>query len=149
MTCHVPRLLLAAPASGSGKTTLTCALLRVLERRGLAPCAFKCGPDYIDPMFHRSVLALPSRNLDLFFSSPDEVRRNLALGAQDRGAAVIEGVMGYYDGVGAGQQLACGPGYPDPDHFGGGAERLRPYPGGGLAGTCPVPSAQPGGGGTS
>lgn len=70
MTCHVPRLLLAAPASGSGKTTLTCALLRVLERRGLAPCAFKCGPDYIDPMFHRSVLALPSRNLDLFFPLP-------------------------------------------------------------------------------
>ena len=100
MTCHVPRLLLAAPASGSGKTPLTCALLRVLERRGLSPCAFKCGPDYIDPMFHRSVLGLPSRNLDLFFSSPDEVRRNLALGAQGRGAAVIEGVMGYYDGVG-------------------------------------------------
>ena len=106
MTCHVPRLLLAAPASGSGKTTLTCALLRVLERRGLSPCAFKCGPDYIDPMFHRSVLGLPSRNLDLFFSSPDEVRRNLALGAQGRGAAVIEGVMGYYDGVGGGERAS-------------------------------------------
>ena len=106
MTCHVPRLLLAAPASGSGKTTLTCALLRVLERRGLSPCAFKCGPDYIDPMFHRSVLGLPSRNLDLFFSSPDEVRRNLALGAQGRGAAIIEGVMGYYDGVGGGERAS-------------------------------------------
>lgn len=100
MTCHIPRLLLAAPASGSGKTTFTCALLRVLERRGLSPCAFKCGPDYIDPMFHRSVLGLPSRNLDLFFSTPAEVRRNLAQGARGRGAAVIEGVMGYYDGVG-------------------------------------------------
>ena len=100
MTCHIPRLLLAAPASGSGKTTLTCALLRVLERRGLSPCAFKCGPDYIDPMFHRSVLGLPSRNLDLFFSTPDEVRRNLTRGARGRGTAVIEGVMGYYDGVG-------------------------------------------------
>lgn len=94
MTCHIPRLLLAAPASGSGKTTLTCALLRVLERRGLAPCAFKCGPDYIDPMFHRSVLGLPSRNLDLFFSTPHEVRRNLARGARGRGAAVIEGGHG-------------------------------------------------------
>lgn len=106
MTCHIPRLLLAAPASGSGKTTLTCALLRVLERRGLSPCAFKCGPDYIDPMFHRSVLGLPSRNLDLFFSTPDEVRRNLALGARGRGAAVIEGVMGYYDGVGGGERAS-------------------------------------------
>lgn len=106
MTCHIPRLLLAAPASGSGKTTLTCALLRVLERRGLSPCAFKCGPDYIDPMFHRSVLGLPSRNLDLFFSTPHEVRRNLARGARGRGAAVIEGVMGYYDGVGGGERAS-------------------------------------------
>lgn len=106
MTCHIPRLLLAAPASGSGKTTLTCALLRVLERRGLSPFAFKCGPDYIDPMFHRSVLGLPSRNLDLFFSTPDEVRRNLARGARGRGAAVIEGVMGYYDGVGGGERAS-------------------------------------------
>lgn len=106
MTCHIPRLLLAAPASGSGKTTLTCALLRVLERRGLFPCAFKCGPDYIDPMFHRSVLGLPSRNLDLFFSTPDEVRCNLARGARGRGAAVIEGVMGYYDGVGGGERAS-------------------------------------------
>ena len=106
MACHIPRLLLAAPASGSGKTTLTCALLRVLERRGLSPCAFKCGPDYIDPMFHRSVLGLPSRNLDLFFSTPDEVRRNLARGSRGRGAAVIEGVMGYYDGVGGGERAS-------------------------------------------
>lgn len=106
MTCHIPRLLLAAPASGSGKTTLTCALLRALERRGQAPCAFKCGPDYIDPMFHRSVLGVPSRNLDLFFSSPEEIRRNLARGAAGRGTAVIEGVMGYYDGVGGGQRAS-------------------------------------------
>ena len=63
----LPRLLVAAPASGSGKTTVTCALLRAFQRRGLDPCAFKCGPDYIDPMFHREVLGLPSRNLDLFF----------------------------------------------------------------------------------
>ena len=68
----LPRLLVAAPASGSGKTTVTCALLRVFQRRGLDPCAFKCGPDYIDPMFHREVLGLPSRNLDLFFSGEDQ-----------------------------------------------------------------------------
>ena len=50
---QTPRLLVAAPASGSGKTTVTCGLLRAAQRRGLKPCAFKCGPDYIDPMFHR------------------------------------------------------------------------------------------------
>ena len=74
----LPRLLVAAPASGSGKTTVTCALLRAFQRRGLDPCAFKCGPDYIDPMFHREVLGLPSRNLDLFFSGEDQARALLA-----------------------------------------------------------------------
>ena len=49
----VPRLLLAAPSSGSGKTTVVCALLQALKDRGLSPAAFKSGPDYIDPMFHR------------------------------------------------------------------------------------------------
>ena len=106
MTCHIPRLLVAAPASGSGKTTLTCALLRALERRGLGPCAFKCGPDYIDPMFHREVVGVPSRNLDLFFRDGDGVRRTLARGARGRGVAVIEGVMGYYDGVGGGPRAS-------------------------------------------
>ena len=64
----IPRLMVAAPSSGSGKTTLACGLLRAAQRQGLAPCAFKCGPDYIDPMFHRSVLGVPSRNLDLILS---------------------------------------------------------------------------------
>ena len=63
------QLLLAAPSSGSGKTTAACALLSALKARGLEPCAFKCGPDYIDPMFHRAVLGVPSHNLDLFFST--------------------------------------------------------------------------------
>ena len=62
------RMLIAAPASGSGKTSVTCALLTALQKRGLAPCAFKCGPDYIDPMFHRAVLGVESHNLDLFLS---------------------------------------------------------------------------------
>lgn len=64
------QLLLAAPSSGSGKTTAACALLSALKARGLEPCAFKCGPDYIDPMFHRAVLGVPSYNLDLFFLHP-------------------------------------------------------------------------------
>ena len=65
--------LMAAPASGSGKTALTCAMLEALRRRGLNPCAFKCGPDYIDPMFHRSVLEVDSHNLDLFLAEPEQV----------------------------------------------------------------------------
>ena len=68
------QFLIAAPRSGSGKTTVTCAVLTALQRRGTDPCAFKCGPDYIDPMFHREVLGLPSRNLDLFFSGEDQAR---------------------------------------------------------------------------
>ena len=88
----LPRLLVAAPASGSGKTTVTCALLRAFQRRGLDPCAFKCGPDYIDPMFHREVLGLPSRNLDLFFSGEDQARALLSSAGRGRGVAVLEGV---------------------------------------------------------
>ena len=98
--CWVARLMVAALSSGSGKTTLACGLPRAAQRRGLAPCAFKCGPDYIDPMFHRAVLGVPSRNLDLFFSSEEEVRSRLVSAAQGHGLAVLEGVMGFYDGLG-------------------------------------------------
>ena len=94
------QFLLAAPRSGSGKTTMTCALLMALKRRGHAPCAFKNGPDYIDPMFHRAVLGVESRNLDLFFSAPETVRTLYAKGAAGHGAAVCEGAMGFYDGLG-------------------------------------------------
>lgn len=94
------QFLLAAPRSGSGKTTMTCALLMALKRRGCAPCAFKSGPDYIDPMFHRAVLGVESHNLDLFFSAPETVRALYARGAAGHGAAVCEGAMGFYDGLG-------------------------------------------------
>ena len=143
----LPRILLAAPASGSGKTLVTCGLLRLLQRHQLQPAAFKCGPDYIDPMFHRQVLGIPSRNLDTFFSParpsidsfpkkntckgavteaqradqaepgnhpaqdlpPGEKSQVLSAGeilaraVRKYGAqtAVIEGVMGYFDGTGA------------------------------------------------
>lgn len=94
------QFLLAAPRSGSGKTTMTCALLMALKRRGCAPCAFKSGPDYIDPMFHRAVLGVESRSLDLFFSAPETVRTLYARGTAGHGAAVCEGAMGFYDGLG-------------------------------------------------
>ena len=93
-------LMIAAPASGSGKTVLACALLAALKRRGLDPCAFKCGPDYIDPMFHRSALGVDSRNLDLFLSGEDTVRALYRRCGGGRGAAVVEGAMGFYDGLG-------------------------------------------------
>ena len=94
------QLLLAAPASGSGKTMMTCALLRALQRRGLSPCAFKCGPDYIDPMFHRAALGVEGCNLDLFLSDTATVRMLYGSYCRCHDAAVCEGVMGYYDGLG-------------------------------------------------
>lgn len=94
------QLVLAAPRSGSGKTTVACALLAALTARGLTPCAFKSGPDYIDPMFHRAVLGVESHNLDLFFSAPQTARALYARHAAGHGAAVVEGAMGYYDGLG-------------------------------------------------
>lgn len=97
----MPRVMIAAPGSGSGKTMITCGLLELLRREG-HPAAFKCGPDYIDPMFHRFVLGIPSRNLDTFFTAPDRTRSLMGRACEKAEAdfAVIEGVMGYYDGLG-------------------------------------------------
>ena len=94
------QLVATAPQSGSGKTTAVCALLGAMAARGLTPCAFKAGPDYIDPRFHRAVLGVESHNLDLFFSTPETVRSLYARHAAGHGAAVVEGAMGYYDGLG-------------------------------------------------
>lgn len=94
-----PRILLAAPKSGSGKTLVTCALLGALKKKGLQPAAFKCGPDYIDPMFHRTVLKVPSENLDTFFTG-EETRNIFAELSKDADIAVMEGVMGLFDGLG-------------------------------------------------
>ena len=99
MQNNAPRLLFAGTGSGCGKTTVTSAVLRALQRRGEALTAFKCGPDYIDPMFHTAVLGIPSRNLDLFFVDEKEVRGQLARHVPAGGMGVIEGVMGFYDGV--------------------------------------------------
>lgn len=95
----LPRILFAAGASGSGKTLVTCAFLQALRNRGLQPASFKCGPDYIDPMFHSRVLGTKSRNLDTFFTSPSVTRYLLGTNAADCDLAVMEGVMGFYDGV--------------------------------------------------
>ena len=94
------QFLIAAPRSGSGKTTMTCAVLAALKKRGADPCAFKSGPDYIDPMFHRSALQVDSHNLDLFLSSRPTVQALYAHYAAGHGVAVCEGAMGFYDGQG-------------------------------------------------
>ena len=94
------RILLAAPKSGSGKTMITCGIITLLKKRGLQVAAFKCGPDYIDPMFHRRVLGVPSGNLDPFFTEPETLRFLLKKKAEKAEITVIEGVMGYYDGLG-------------------------------------------------
>lgn len=94
-----PRVLICAPSSGSGKTTVVCAMLRALLRRGLQPMACKSGPDYIDPMFHSSVLGAKSCNLDLFFFSRETARALLAQNARAADVTVLEGAMGYYDGI--------------------------------------------------
>ena len=94
-----PRLMLAAASSGSGKTTIACASLQALTRMGEHPVSFKCGPDYIDPMFHRQVLGVPSRNLDLFFSDEATAAYLLQKNSENFSLAFIEGVMGYYDGI--------------------------------------------------
>lgn len=98
---HIPRLMLCGVQSGSGKTTVTCGLLQALVNRGLRTAAFKCGPDYIDPMFHATVIGAKTGNLDAFFTPPETLRFLLAREAAGMDISVLEGVMGYYDGIAA------------------------------------------------
>lgn len=101
-----PRLLLAAPGSQTGKTTVTLGLLWALGRRFGKVGSFKCGPDYIDPMFHAKLFSSDCRNLDLFLSGEEGVRFLLGRKAAGCDFALIEGVMGLYDGLGADSQTA-------------------------------------------
>lgn len=97
---RTPRILIGATGSGSGKTTITCALLEILKRQGKKVQAFKCGPDYIDPMFHRTVLGIPSKNLDTFFTGEKMTAELFMESAVNADISVMEGVMGLYDGLG-------------------------------------------------
>ena len=94
------RIMIAAPKSGSGKTTITCALLQALKDAGKNVVSYKCGPDYIDPMFHRKVIDIPAKNLDTFFSGEEETKRLFLKNRTEADFVVIEGVMGLYDGLG-------------------------------------------------
>ena len=96
----IPRILIAAGASGSGKTLITCGILQALCSIGKRVSSFKCGPDYIDPMFHAKVIGTKARNLDTFFTDEKTTQYLLQQNAKDTDISVIEGVMGYYDGLG-------------------------------------------------
>ena len=97
MRKEAARLLIAGTGSGCGKTTAVCAILQALVNRGEAVAAFKCGPDYIDPMFHSEIIGAESANIDLFFAGEDLAKALFLKHARDLN--VIEGVMGYYDGL--------------------------------------------------
>jgi cobyrinic acid a,c-diamide synthase len=94
-----PQFLLAAPSSGSGKTTLTLGLLRALARRGLVVQPFKCGPDYLDTHHHTQAAGRPSLNLDLFMASVGHAQATYADALAAADVAVVEGVMGLFDGA--------------------------------------------------
>jgi cobyrinic acid a,c-diamide synthase len=95
----VPRVVVAAPSSGAGKTTVAVGLMAALRRSGLDVAGFKVGPDYIDPGFHAVATGRPGRNLDPMLSGEDRVAALFAHGSRDADIAVVEGVMGLYDGA--------------------------------------------------
>ncbi|MGW7297764.1 cobyrinate a,c-diamide synthase, partial [Streptomyces sp. NPDC054829] len=106
MSSSVPRLVIAAPASGSGKTTVATGLMAALAARGLAVSPHKVGPDYIDPGYHALACGRVGRNLDAYLCGPELVGPLFLHGARRCDVAVVEGVMGLYDGVAGGGELA-------------------------------------------
>lgn len=91
------KILIGAPKSASGKTLVTCGLLNLLKKKNIDLISYKCGPDYIDPMFHRKVLGINGGNLDSFFQTEEMIKEAVTEAKAE--AIVIEGVMGLYDGM--------------------------------------------------
>ncbi|OKJ06655.1 cobyrinate a,c-diamide synthase [Kitasatospora sp. CB01950] len=106
MNDSIPRLVVAAPSSGSGKTTVATGLIAALAARGLKVSPHKVGPDYIDPGYHALAAGRPGRNLDAWMSGPDRIAPLFAHGAAGADVAVVEGVMGLYDGAAGQGELA-------------------------------------------
>lgn len=94
----IPQFLIAAPTSGSGKTTVSRGLMALFVKKGLKVQPFKCGPDYIDTKYHEVVCGRPSINLDTFMASQEHVSSLYARYSADADVAVVEGMMGMYDG---------------------------------------------------
>ncbi|WP_433548246.1 cobyrinate a,c-diamide synthase [Streptomyces sp. CA-294286] len=102
----VARIVVAAPSSGSGKTTVATGLMAAFSRRGLAVSPHKVGPDYIDPGYHALATGRPGRNLDAYLCGPQQIAPLFAHGAAGCDLAVVEGVMGLYDGAAGQGELA-------------------------------------------
>ncbi|MFD4952339.1 cobyrinate a,c-diamide synthase [Streptomyces sp. NPDC058451] len=102
----VPRLVVAAPSSGSGKTTVATGLMAALARRGLSVSPHKVGPDYIDPGYHALATGRVGRNLDAYLCGPELIGPLFLHGARGCDIAVVEGVMGLYDGAAGEGELA-------------------------------------------
>lgn len=96
---RLPRLMIAGTSSGAGKTTITVGLMSALYQRGLVVQGFKTGPDFIDPSYHTAVTGRPSRNLDGYMCTREVVQEIFWRGIRDADIAIIEGVMGMYDGL--------------------------------------------------
>jgi cobyrinic acid a,c-diamide synthase len=96
---RIPAVLIAGTHSGVGKTTVTLGLMAALRARGLVVQPFKVGPDFIDPSHHAAICGRPSLNLDPFMMGEDGVRRSFRSALNGADVAVVEGVMGLYDGM--------------------------------------------------
>ena len=99
--------MIAGTGSGCGKTTVTCALLAALKRLNKNVVSFKCGPDYIDPLFHRKATEVDPFNLDPYLMGKEGVTESLQFHSTGRDIALIEGAMGLYDGIGMGSEASA------------------------------------------
>ncbi|MGK5627405.1 cobyrinate a,c-diamide synthase [Streptomyces sp. URMC 123] len=106
MSASTPRLVVAAPASGSGKTTVATGLMAAFTELGMSVSPHKVGPDYIDPGYHALAAGRPGRNLDAMLCGPELIAPLFAHGSRGCDVAVIEGVMGLYDGAAGRGELA-------------------------------------------